>query len=310
MLRQSPASHSRDPCGDRSASAMKTHALIGSLALALGVGSTLLPVAQDADLEIIAVAGPVSMLVGPGGNIGVSAGPDGMLMIDDKFERTAPKIRAALKKLGQGELELLLNTHYHGDHTGSNAAFGQEALILAHDNVRVRLLQPGRSGPMPAAGLPVVTFADSVAIHFNGEEIRVFHTPSAHTDGDSVVWFTGSNVVHMGDNFFAGRFPYVDIDGGGSVQGLIAATEKVLSLVGDDTKIIPGHGPLSTRSDLEATLRMLRETSARVQGALAEGKTLEQVKEMGVPEAWKGWGSQFIDEGRWSEILYRSLSSG
>ena len=170
------------------------------------------------------VAGQVWMLEGLGGNIGVSVGEDGILIVDDQFAPLADKIRAALKGMGEGKLKFVLNTHYHGDHTGANPAFGPEAPIIAHHNVRVRLLTESRRGervtpPMAKEGLPVITYADGLSIHFNGEEIRVLHLPGGHTDGDSVVLFTGSNVVHMGDDFFHNRFPFVDLDAGGASRG-------------------------------------------------------------------------------------------
>src|SRR5258705_8486485 len=172
------------------------------------------------------VAGNVYMLQGSGGNIGVSVGTDGTLIVDDEFAPLADKIRAALKKLGEGKLRYVLNTHWHGDHTGANAQFGAEASIIAHDNVRKRLsgeMKPpsGAATPAPREALPVITFDQSLSVHFNGEEIRVIHFPHGHTDGDSIIFFTRSNVVHIGDDFFAGRFPFVDLASGGDVEGVI-----------------------------------------------------------------------------------------
>ncbi|HYG11728.1 MAG TPA: MBL fold metallo-hydrolase [Pyrinomonadaceae bacterium] len=260
------------------------------------------------------VAGNIYMLEGAGGNIGVSAGADGLLIVDDQFAPLADKIRAALKAINPGQLRFVLNTHYHGDHTGSNPVFGREATIIAHDNVRGRLAteQTVRGQKIPASpreALPVITFNQSVSIHFNGEEIRAIHFPNGHTDGDSVIFFTASNVVHMGDHFFAGRFPFIDIEHGGTVEGLTRNVETVIARVPADVKIIPGHGPLSTLDDLKLYQRMLTETTAHIRKGMAEGKTLQQLKTAGFPDEWKTWGTGFINSDFWVETIYNSLSA-
>jgi glyoxylase-like metal-dependent hydrolase (beta-lactamase superfamily II) len=260
------------------------------------------------------VAGNIYMLEGAGGNIGVSAGADGLLIIDDQFAPLAERIRAALKQINPGQLRYVLNTHYHGDHTGSNPVFGREAAIIAHDNVRGRLAteQTVRGQKIPASpkeALPVITFNQSVSVHFNGEEIRVVHFPNGHTDGDSIIFFTASNVVHMGDHFFTGRFPFVDIEHGGSVEGLTRNIDAVIARVPADVKIIPGHGPLSTLDDLKLYRRMLTETTALVRKGMAEGKTLEQLKAAGLPDEWKTWGTGFINTGFWIETIFNSPSA-
>ena len=234
-------------------------------------------------------AGNVHVLFGMGGNIGVSAGPDGVLIVDDQFAPLADKIRAALKPLSPGQLRFVLNTHFHFDHTHANPVFGREALIVAHANVRRRLASDvvvlGQTyKALPKEGLPVVTYDTTVSIHFNGEEVRVVHFPAGHTDGDSVVYFTGSNVIHMGDDFFAARFPFVDIDNGGSVEGLTRNVAEIISKAPADVKIIPGHGPLSTLADLRAYHSMLSETTDIVRGRLRAGRTLEQAKAEGLPD--------------------------
>lgn len=259
------------------------------------------------------VAGNIYMIEGAGGNIGVSAGADGILIVDDQFAPLADKIRAALKEINPGQLRFVLNTHYHGDHTGSNPVFGKEATIIAHDNVRARLAaeQTVRGQKIPASpkeGLPVVTFNQSVSIHFNGEEIRVIHFPAGHTDGDSVMFFTASNVVHMGDHFFAGRFPFIDLEHGGTVEGLTRNIESVITRVPADVKIIPGHGPLATLDDLKLYRRMLTETTAHVRKGMSEGKTLAQLKTAGLPDEWKTWGTGFINTGVWIETIFNSAS--
>jgi len=265
------------------------------------------------EIKVVPAAGNIYMLQGAGGNIGVSAGNEGILIVDDQYAPLADKIRAALKGINQGKLKFVLNTHWHGDHTGNNATFGPEATIIAQENVRKRLSAPQHVrgndiAASPAEALPVITFQDSVSVHFNGEEIRVIHYPHGHTDGDSVIFFTKSNVVHMGDDFFAGRFPFVDLESGGSVQGLIAGVEKVLAQIPADAKVIPGHGALSTVSDLKAYHHMLVETAAIVQKQIKARKTLEQIQTAGLPAEWKEWGSGFIDTKTWIETIYNSLT--
>ncbi len=259
------------------------------------------------------VGGNVYMLEGAGGNIGVSAGADGILIVDDQFAPLADKIRTALKEINPGQLRFVLNTHYHGDHTGSNAAFGKEATIIAHDNVRARLaveqtLMGTKVPAAPKEALPVITYAQSVSIHFNGEEIRVIHFPNGHTDGDSVMFFHTSNVVHMGDHFFANRFPFVDLEHGGSVEGLTKNIGDIAARLPADSRIIPGHGPISTLDDLKRYHRMLIETTAIVRKETAAGKTLAQLKAAGLPDEWKTWGTGFIKTDRWIETIFNSLS--
>lgn len=251
-----------------------------------------------------------------GGNIGVSAGEDGTLIVDDQFAPLAEKIRAALQGVGGGNLKFILNTHYHGDHTGGNREFGPEAPIIAHDNVRKRLSTPPDDAAArerwaqanPKEAWPVITFGDRVSIHFNGEEIKAIHFPKGHTDGDSIIFFTGSNVVHMGDDFFASRFPYVDLGAGGTVQGLTKNIADVIARLPADVKIIPGHGPVSTMEDLKTYHRMLVETTAHVHKQKEAGNSLQQVKAAGVPDEWKSWSWRFISTERWIETIYNSLA--
>jgi len=261
------------------------------------------------------VAGNVYMLEGSGGNIGVSVGSDGILIVDDQFAPLAEKIRAALKKLGEGKLKFVLNTHWHGDHTGGNPEFGREAAIIAHANVRKRLSTTqhtlGRShDPLPKHGLPVVTFDESLTVHFNDEEIRMVHYPHGHTDGDSVIIFAKSNVVHMGDLFFAGKFPFIDLNSGGDVEGVIRNVEAILAHIPKDARIIPGHGPVSDIDGLKEYLGMLHETTAIIRKGIAAGKTVDQLKKDGLPEKWKSWGDWFISTDKWIEIVHQSLTRG
>ncbi|MFQ5709781.1 MAG: MBL fold metallo-hydrolase [bacterium] len=259
------------------------------------------------------VAGNVYMLEGRGGNIGVSVGEDGILMVDDQFAPLADRIKAALKKLNPGQLQFILNTHWHGDHTGGNEIFGREGTIIAHTNVRKRLSTTqhnfGRTiEPKPEEAWPVITFDQSLSVHFNGEEIKVVHYPHGHTDGDAVIYFVGSNVVHMGDDFFSGQFPFIDLNSGGSVQGLIENVGTIMEALPADVKIIPGHGPLSTIDDLKSFQEMLKETTSIVRNKMDAGKKLEEIQKEGLPEKWSSWGTGFINTGRWIEIIYNSLS--
>src|SRR4030095_16428092 len=206
----------------------------------------------------------------------VWVGDDGLLIVDDQFAPLADKIRAALKGIADKKLHFILNTHWHGDHTGGNVAFGPEGTIIAHDNVRKRLSTEQKSTvfnrttpPSPKEALPVITFDKTLTVHFNGEEIRAIHFPHGHTDGDSVIFFTGSNVVHMGDDFFAGRFPFVDLESGGNVEGLTKNIGDIVAKLPADVKIIPGHGPLSTVNDLKLYHRMLLETTEVVRKKIA-----------------------------------------
>ncbi|MFN2482648.1 MAG: MBL fold metallo-hydrolase [Pyrinomonadaceae bacterium] len=297
---------------------MKRTALVSGLVaacLALAAGTrSQQPDYSKVQMKATRAAGNVYMLEGAGGNIGVSVGSDGVLIVDDQFAPLADKIRAAVKELNPGQLRFVLNTHFHGDHTGGNAAFGKESTIIAHDNVRKRLASEQnvlgeKVAPSPREALPVITYERSVSIHFNDEEIRVVHFPHGHTDGDSVIFFTRSNVIHMGDDFFAGRFPFVDISSGGDVLGLTKNVGDIVAQVPADVKIIPGHGPLSTIDDLKSYHRMLLATTDIVRRQIKAGKTMEQIKAAGLPEEWKTWGTGFIKTDRWIETVYKSLSN-
>ncbi len=268
---------------------------------------------SDIKIEATKVRGSVYMLKGSGGNIGVCAGPDGILIIDDQFAPLADKILAAVKEINPGPIKFVLNTHWHGDHTGGNVVFGPLAPIIAHTNVRQRLATTqelnGRAiEPKPAEALPVITFDNAITLHFNGEEIDVIHFPHGHTDGDSVVFFKKSNVVHMGDDMFAGMFPFVDLDHGGDVVGMAVNVASIIDRLPADVKVIPGHGPLSTLDDLKAFQAMLEKTTNFVRKRIKGGRTLEQLKEAGLPEKWDSWGTGFIKTDRWIETIHKSLT--
>lgn len=287
------------------------------LALALTLAGTSRALAQGDDYSKVEVkstkvGGTVWMLEGAGGNIGVSAGPDGILLIDDQFAPLAEKIKAAVKAINPGKIAFIVNTHWHGDHTGGNPIFGKEATIIAQDNVRKRLSVkqdlPGRvAEALPKEGLPVITFEEGVTLWFNGEEIDVIHLPHGHTDGDSAIVFKGSNVVHMGDQFFNGMFPFVDVATGGDVLGYTRNVETMIGKTPAGAKVIPGHGPLGTVEDLKKAYAMLLGTAEVVRKEIAEGKSLDDAKKAGLPAEWKGWATDFVPTERWVEMIYRSL---
>ena len=273
--------------------------------------------AQDfskVQMKVIKVQGNVYMLQGAGGNIGVSVGDDGIVIVDDEFAPLAPKIKEALKAITDKPVKFVINTHYHGDHTGGNAVFGREGTIVAHDNARKRLasgttVHGNKIPPAPKGALPVVTFNDRATIHVNGEEVRLIHVPNAHTDGDAIVQFTGSNVIHMGDVFFNGTFPFIDRENGGSLRGTIKDVEAVLAMMEPDAKIIPGHGPLADKPLLEGYRDALKGTVAILNEAIQKGKTLEQVKKEKTLAAWEHLASDFVTLEAYEEMLYNELTS-
>jgi glyoxylase-like metal-dependent hydrolase (beta-lactamase superfamily II) len=293
--------------------------LIVTLLVASGMPRARAQAPDWSKIEIKAerVAGNVYMLYGvggfAGGNIGVSVGDDGVILVDDQFEPLVPKIEAALQAITQKPVRFVLNTHFHGDHTNGNKVFGTRSTIIAHENVRKRVAQddafdgtPGTRAPKHA--LPIITFDTRLSVHLNGEDIRGIHFPSGHTDGDTVVYFTQSKVVHMGDDFFNGMFPFIDLEGGGSVKGYVAAVEKVLAELGDDVKIIPGHGKLATKAVLQDYLTMLKETSAIVEKGIQQGKTVEQLQKEKVLAKYEAqWGGGFIKADTFIAQLYNGL---
>lgn len=239
---------------------------------------------EEVQIQTVQVRDHIYMLQGRGGNIGLCTGSDGTFLVDDQFAPLSEKIQKAIAAVTRNPVRFLINTHWHGDHTGGNENFGQAgALIVAHHNVRKRLNPRefqelmGRSQQAPEAALPVVTFSAVLNFYWNDEKIKVFHMPSAHTDGDAVIHFTKANVVHMGDLFFNGRYPFIDVDSGGSIQGAIRAAEKVLSLANSTTRIIPGHGALAGAQDLRSYRDMLVTVRDRVQVLINDGKSEEEV---------------------------------
>ncbi|MEO0972350.1 MAG: MBL fold metallo-hydrolase [Pseudomonadota bacterium] len=278
---------------------------------------------SQVEIDARAVAGSVYMLTGAGGNIGVSAGEEGILIVDDQYAPLADKIRKALSDIAgpDAPVRFVLNTHYHGDHTGGNEAFQQQhgATVIAHDNVRERLASGGTAGnragiafefpASPSAALPVVTFHERVVIHINGEQVRASHIAHGHTDGDAVVYFAEANVVHMGDNFVTYGFPFIDLASGGSIDGMIETTEHVLATLPDDVKVIPGHGNLSTPDDLRAFLSMLHGARAAVVTAIDAGLTPDQMKAQGILSPWQEWDRGFIKADGFIDTLYNDLTT-
>jgi glyoxylase-like metal-dependent hydrolase (beta-lactamase superfamily II) len=264
-------------------------------------------------IKVTKVSGTVYMLEGSGGNIGVSIGTDGIVIVDDQFAPLAPKIKEALKGISDRPIKFVINTHFHGDHAGGNSEFGATSTIIAHDNVRKRLKEGGQVGgadvkPAPKEALPVITFHDRVSVHLNGEDIRAIHFPNGHTDGDSVIFFTESKVVHMGDDFVTYGLPFVDVANGGSVIGMIAGIEKVLGMIPPDTKIIPGHGPLSTPADMRKYLDMLKDTRALVAQAIKDGKSADQMKTDHLLAKYEDLGKGFIKTDAWIDLLYKEVT--
>ena len=272
---------------------------------------------DDVNIKVNPVQGNVYMLEGRGGNMGLFVGEEMSLLIDDQFAPLSDKINAAIKTVSDKPLHYLVNTHWHGDHTGGNANFAEQgATIVAHENVRARLSteqkRPFRN-PTPAApeaAWPDITFDEKMQLHLSGESIQLIHVHNAHTDGDAFVFFPQSNVLHMGDCFFKDRFPYVDLGSGGSPDGAIKAVEVALMITNEDSKIIPGHGSLANRSDLLRYKEMWITMRSRVKDAIADGNTLEELKEANLTDGYEGWGDFFISDEKMIEMLFNAYSEG
>jgi glyoxylase-like metal-dependent hydrolase (beta-lactamase superfamily II) len=257
------------------------------------------------------------MLIGAGGNLGLSIGEDATFLVDDQFAPLTPRIEAAIAKLTAKPVRFVINTHWHFDHTGGNENLGKAgAVIVAHDNVRKRMSTEQfieflnmTTKPEPRIALPVVTFTRDIAFHLNGEEIRVWHAPNAHTDGDAIVHFRTSDVVHMGDVFFNRIYPFIDTSSGGTIDGVVAAVDQVLAEISDKTKIIPGHGPLATKADLAAYREMLATVAARIKSAIREGRELEEVVAAKPTADFDAtFGKGFLPPHRFVEMVFRNLS--
>ncbi len=266
-------------------------------------------------VTLVPVAGPVYMLQGGGGNIGIVADAAGIFMIDAMFERDAGEIREAFKSLPGGDrVRILVNTHWHSDHTDGNKVFGPGAVIIAQENVRALLakdqtLMGGQTKALPANALPSVTFSDKLTAYAGGEPIQLVHFPHAHTDGDIVVFLDVWKVVHMGDMFFNGMFPFLDVANGGDIASWVKQLDIILSALPADTKIIPGHGPLGGVAELKAFRGMLSDSADLVRKQMKAGKTLDEIKAAGVPESLAAWANGFMKTPQWLELVYRSLNS-
>ena len=246
----------------------------------------------------------VYMLEGQGGNIGLLATEEGLLMIDNQFKPLAEKIESAMKSVVDKKIKYIVNTHFHGDHTGGNTVFSSTAPIFAHNNVRTRLMAKDQH---TSAALPVVTYENGVTIHLADEEITLSHLPHGHTDGDTYVYFAKANVLHTGDLFFNGRFPYIDLKSGGTVKGYLNNVRAIIKSMPSDVIIIPGHGELTDLDGLKAFEQMLTHSVNRVSAAITEGKTEEEVVAMGIGTTYRHLAWKFITEDKWMKTLYKSL---
>jgi len=273
---------------------------------------------EEVQIETTELAPGIYMLQGRGGNIGVSIGPDGIVLIDDQYAPLTLKIRVALAKLSDQPVLFVLNTHWHGDHTGGNENLGKTGtVVVAHDNVRQRMSVEqfieafnSKVEPSPPGALPVVTFNDTVTFHLNGEEIHAFHVSSAHTDGDSMVLFRNANVLHMGDVLFNGMYPFIDVSSGGTIDGVIAAVELALEIVNAETRIISGHGTLSDPDQLKGYRDMLKGIRDRVAALIAEGQSLEEVQAAKPSAPYdENFGDGFIQPDVFVSFAYDSLDN-
>ena len=262
---------------------------------------------NEVNIKTIPVSNNVYMLVGQGGNIGVSVGDDGVFEIDDQFAQLTPKILEAIKNLSDNKIQYVVNTHYHGDHTGGNANMEKVgAKIIAHDNVYKRLAEGNA-----AQGLPVITFNDKLSVHINDEEVMVFHTDNAHTDGDAMLYFTKNNVLHTGDNYFHKRYPYIDVNSGGSIDGYIDAVKMALMVIDENTKIIPGHGDLSNKAEYASFLEMLIKLRANVQVEIDKGKSeVEIVANSDITKEYDdlSYSWNFINSEKIRRAIYKGLT--
>ena len=284
------------------------------------VGLAAVTAAQDmADVTIKAqlVAGNVYMITGSGGNMGLSVGDDGAFLIDDQFAPLTARIIEAVRDLSPKRVQFVINTHWHGDHTGGNENLGKAgAIIVAHENVRRRMSTEqlmeafNRTVPAsPTGALPVVTFTESMTFHYNGDAILVQHVAPAHTDGDSIIFFRNANVIHMGDTFFSGMYPFIDVSTGGSIAGMIQAAETALALADEQTRIIPGHGPLSGVKELRASRAMLRIVHDRVRNMIRDGQSRDEViAARPTGDLDSVWGGGFMKPDQWVGIVFDGMT--
>jgi cyclase len=265
------------------------------------------------EIRVERIAPGIAVLFGRGGNIGLSYGADGNILIDDQYAPATARVVAAVATLDPDPIRYVINTHWHGDHTGGNENLGRAGtVIVAHDNVRLRMsmAQVVRGEAVPAApggALPVITFSETLTFHLNGDDIRAIHVHDAHTDGDSLIYWTRANVLHMGDTYFNTMLPFIDLDSGGSIDGAIAAVEVGLGLANEETRIIPGHGPMARRVDLVRYRDMLVDLRSRVGQGIAAGRTLDQIKAERLADGY-GPPDGFISPDALIETIYTSLT--
>jgi len=273
-------------------------------------------------IKVTKVSGNIYMLEGQGGNIAASVGEDGIVIVDDEFAPLAEKIQSALKdlKITDKPVRFVINTHYHGDHSGGNPPFANSgSTIIAQDNVRKRLASGGTAGnggslkmenkPTEKAALPIITFEHDVTVHLNGEDIRALHFPAGHTDGDSIIYFPKNDVVHMGDDFVRYGFPFIDVASGGSIQGMADGVEKAVAQLPPDVKVIPGHGALSNLDDVRAYVQMLKDTTAAVQKAMAAHKSIDEMIKEKILAPWAKWSNDFVSQDVFIETIVNSLTN-
>ena len=291
--------------------------VLPALAMAIASAASAQPAPVDVQIRVEKLAPGVAVLFGQGGNIGLSYGVDGNVLIDDEFAPLTPKILAAIATVDPDPVQFLINTHFHFDHTGGNENFGKAgAIIVAQDNVRLRMSQDsvvaGNKTPAsPAVALPIVTFDHEMNVYRNGDRLHIMFAPHAHTDGDAIIHFEKANVVHMGDTFFNGLYPFVDIDSGGNIRGVIAAADRVIAIANDQTRIIPGHGPVASKADLIAYRAYLVDVVGKVQAAMKAGKTLAQIQAMKPSAAYDAkYGGKFIKTEAFIAEIHASLTQG
>ncbi len=290
---------------------MKMIKLLMTLIMSLFFFTLTLAQEKEVVIKIDTLSKDVFMLTGQGGNIGIYIGERNVFMIDNQFERLSDKIKMAISKLTDQPISFLFNTHMHGDHTGGNAKFNSKATtVVAHDNVRKSLVDRlANDQKLDKKILPEVTFSDDITFYDGDETIMAFHVHNAHTNGDAIVYFLNNNVLHMGDTYFSGRYPYIDLKSGGSVNGYIKAQKKALLLIDNETKIIPGHGEPSNKAELEAYVKILEDIKAKVFSEISAGKSLDEVKSnTDLLSAYDStYGNGFINPERIREIFYTSL---
>ena len=294
----------------------KIISVLGVLAAVFMSFATTVQAADDVKITPIKITDQIYMISGQGGNIGLFIGEDGTFLIDDQFAPLTERIIEAIKSVGGDHPKFLINTHYHGDHTGGNEKLGQGGtLIFSHDNVRERLVTGSfieafnmRKAAVSGEGLPVVTFAEDITFHLNGDTVRALHVPHAHTDGDSFIYFESANVIHAGDFFFNGIYPFIDVTHGGSLKGMIKAVDRVLSLTDESTKIIPGHGPLADKKQLVSFRQMLETAYERLRKLKAEGKTAQEAAATEpLADLDEIWGDGMFTSDRWIELIYSGV---